>query len=441
MKWSKYNYLFEENGLYYIYSSLSNSFAEVDIKTYRLFKSFSSKPDFNDCSLNSNDISILKKAKILVDDDREELLRIRYNTLYNRFDKSFLGLTINPTLDCNFNCPYCFEGNNKRSVYMDDVVEGNVIEFIQNKSNSVEGISITWFGGEPLLAFDKMVSITNKVKKLNKPYGAKLITNGYLISIEKAKLFNELSIHTVQVTIDGLKETHNKKRMLIDGTETFDVIIENILVLLEYTSCYIVVRVNIDEDNKHEYIKVCNFFSKNFEKKYFSRISVVPGFIDDDNSCNTDTCLLDREKRSVFLMEIYEKYGVFEFTDFYPSNNRYECAARNINNFTIGPRGELYKCWNDVGDETKIVGILGQKIDAGRDNTTLLKYLAAADPLDDPKCKSCFLFPVCGGGCPYQRIKNEYESTKIDTCDLMKGRIDDFLKLNLKIRELNSCNE
>lgn len=36
MIWSKYSYLFQEGGRFYLYNSLSNSFAELDRDSYTL---------------------------------------------------------------------------------------------------------------------------------------------------------------------------------------------------------------------------------------------------------------------------------------------------------------------------------------------------------------------------------------------------------------------
>ncbi|GEM_PF-3547568 len=92
----------------------------------------------------------------------------------------------------------------------------------------------------------------------------------------------------------------------------------------------------------------------------------------------------------------------------------------------------MYKCWNDIGNSEKVIGVLGNSegiTDAM--SSVLLKYLTDADPLDKDDCKTCFYLPICGGGCPYERISNETGGKHFDTCDLMKDHIADFLKLHL----------
>ncbi|MDR1055062.1 MAG: SPASM domain-containing protein [Prevotellaceae bacterium] len=88
-------------------------------------------------------------------------------------------------------------------------------------------------------------------------------------------------------------------------------------------------------------------------------------------------------------------------------------------------RQEIYI---NVGDTDKIIAKSDNSLKVN--TKLLLRYLAGADPLDDPNCRSCFHFPTCGGGCPYTRIKNEYEGDNIDVCSYIKGNMKEFLELH-----------
>ena len=78
-----------------------------------------------------------------------------------------------------------------------------------------------------------------------------------------------------------------------------------------------------------------------------------------------------------------------------------ECSARHITSFVIGPEGELYKCWNDIGIKEKTIGTVKE---VSLSHELLLKYLLENDPLSDCNCENCSCFPICEGGCPYKRI-------------------------------------
>jgi uncharacterized protein len=98
----------------------------------------------------------------------------------------------------------------------------------------------------------------------------------------------------------------------------------------------------------------------------------------------------------------------------------------------IGPEGEFYKCWNDVSDRRKIIGYINQP---SLINPNLLtKYIIEGTLFDDLKCKNCFFFPICGGGCPQYRLKNKYEGGSFDLCAIRNDKREDK-------QFLNSCLE
>ena len=225
MVWSKYNYLFQAEDKYLIYNSLTNSFAELDEETFRVL----SKMKENNNIENILDLDLaktLKSMKVLVEDDRDEINKIKFRVQKKRFYDKHMGLTINPTLQCNFACPYCFESKHS-NLYMTDEVENQIIEYIR-KHSSVKSLHVTWFGGEPMLAFDRIVSLTNKMKELDLQYNAGMITNGYLFNKENILQLPSLDIKSIQITIDGTENLHNSRRFLKSGKGTFKKIVENI---------------------------------------------------------------------------------------------------------------------------------------------------------------------------------------------------------------------
>ena len=63
------------------------------------------------------------------------------------------GMTINPTLDCNMRCWYCYE-KREASHMSADTLE-RIVRLIRNKAQSddIDRLSVSFFGGEPLLYF------------------------------------------------------------------------------------------------------------------------------------------------------------------------------------------------------------------------------------------------------------------------------------------------
>ena len=96
-----------------------------------------------------------------------------------------IGLTICPTMGCNFDCPYCFEDHGRGK--MSPEVQDDVVALTERmlEASKATDLSVTWFGGEPLLAPDVIESLTQRlmalVEERGGTYSAGVITNGYLM--------------------------------------------------------------------------------------------------------------------------------------------------------------------------------------------------------------------------------------------------------------------
>ena len=227
---------------------------------------------------------------------------------------------------------------------------------------------------------------------------------------------------TMEITVDGLEEEHNRRRYLKNGEPTFDRIVKNISLLDKLApDIRVNIRVNIDSDNMNNFVHIFDYFYQ----KHYTNIVVTPGFVEDQAGDNN--CAFNSEKKFSFLTDLFQKYGI-DFNSFYPSYGVSECSIRNSNVMVIGPEGEIYKCWNDVGRQDRIIGDVWGKIS---NKKLLLQYLIGADLYDDPQCKECILLPVCSGGCPYKRIM--WQAGEIDrkeVCPIMNLDIKTHLWLH-----------
>ena len=63
-----------------------------------------------------------------------------------------IGLTICPTLNCNFACPYCFE-DHAPGIMLNEV-QDDVVSLAKRmlESSGASELRVNWFGGEPLIA-------------------------------------------------------------------------------------------------------------------------------------------------------------------------------------------------------------------------------------------------------------------------------------------------
>lgn len=419
MIWSRYNFLFADKGKFFLYNSLSNSFAELDGETYEFI--FSNKNSVEQILNQPVLYEQLCSMKALVENDDTEYKKIKLYSIAERFSNRKLYLTINPTTDCNFACPYCFESSHNR-VYMTEDIENKIIEYIQ-QYDKVDELRVTWFGGEPLLAFRRIESLSRKFINLGINYRSGMITNGYLLNERIIRKLNALNIYSLQITLDGLANTHNARRFLKNGGKTFDKIIFNIdLVARISPQTKIYIRVNIDKSNMDNFVELYRFI----QNKCYKNLYISPAFVDDISDEKRSPCIFSPKDKMQFIRKMLNKYGL-DFSLLYPSSERHECAVRNPMSTVIGPEGELYKCWNDVGQKEKIYGFIDGKI---VNETLLLQYLMGADPFEDSRCIKCLLLPVCSGGCPYHRLLNTKIKSSQDVCPIQRKYLKTILTLH-----------
>ena len=75
-------------------------------------------------------------------------------------------------------------------------------------------------------------------KKYDKEYISHLTTNGYLLNLNTYnELVNEFNVRGIEITLDGDKNYHDKRRFLNNGKGTFEIIYSNILSIIK-SSCF-----------------------------------------------------------------------------------------------------------------------------------------------------------------------------------------------------------
>ena len=239
------------------------------------------------------------QAEYVVEDNINELDLIKLISLSSRFLNKSLNLTIAVTLDCNMNCPYCYE--DKSNLSMTEEIQDSLCDFIENylKTNNCTALNITWYGGEPLLEKDLIYRLSERfieiTKKLKVGYGASIVTNGFMLDSDCAEhLKNKCNVNNAQLTIDGPSEIHNNRRILINGNGSFETIINNIENCKSFLN--ISVRINVDKDNIDSIENLIDYFTDVKNWGVNPRFYIAPVKIYNDNSIyDISTCFSNSE--------------------------------------------------------------------------------------------------------------------------------------------------
>lgn len=395
MKSSKYNFFYPygvKSEKYIAYNSFSNALALLSNEKYHDFKKFEANQEYE---LDETFFSKLIKGNFIIDDNVNELELIREKMLRCRYNTSSLGLTIAPTLNCNFRCVYCYEKGCEKNGNMSEEVQRKIIEYVEVNAPTINSLVISWHGGEPLLAIDIIEHLTKEflriTKKYNIEYSASIVTNGYLLNSEILDRLVICQIKHCQITIDGNRETHNERRPHVKGINTYDTIIQNACVASKFFP--VGVRVNIDKENRDAIFDV----RKAINNEKYPNIAVHPAPIRVNNNCYMDdVCMKSTEFLEFeyqYIISIKDKNALLRK---YPTSYGNSCCADSLTSLVISTDGDLYKCWSDIGRKSVSLG----NILEGKFNITRSIQYSKYDPTRDKKCNKCKFLPICMGGCP-----------------------------------------
>ena len=233
--------------------------------------------------------------------------------------------------------------------------------FIAKRLPNLKYISLNWFGGEPLLAQDIILKITETVKAAQKNSNEKLTcyssltTNGYLLFPDTLKRLVNNGITSYQVTLDGIEENHDKTRRLINGKGTFSKIWSNIVGIRSTTiDCSIKLRLHYTEENYKDLIPLIQQINDKLldDKRfsiYFYAIGRYGGVNDNDIA---EVPVEVQSKISQYLGSFVKKDSIYKRTE------KYICYASQLNSFVIRSNGIIQKCDLCINSDANNVGHL-----------------------------------------------------------------------------------
>lgn len=412
MKQSKYNILIREAQRNYIYNTCSLALAEIEDENIELLGTPQLLPE--------DTAKLLFRAGYLVDDNDNELDALIARNRISRFSGNILGLVIAPTLNCNLKCTYCFE--EKRNSNMTENIIQNLVTFVNEKisQENISEVNVTWYGGEPLLGYKGIKRISKELQKICRDnklrYTAGIITNGVLLDAEKAlEIRKDFNITWAQITLDGPKEIHEKRRCSVNGEESFEQIIENIKNCIDVID--INLRINIDKDNKEYVIELLDELNRttwfNKVKLNFAKVKGVRG----KEYSQEEFADIEFELWNYMVqnqMRSFEEYEQVKIDT--------ACASIGTNYYVIDPEGLLYTCWNEIGIKERSIGSLGALPNYNSNYTQWLLQEYSK------KCKECIYLPLCQGGCPYEVIRN-----KENCCSIQALNLNRYIKKRIEI--------
>ena len=435
MKVSRYTFFLDMNDGKYLYNTLSNSLIEVDESVFSFLHEH--QEYFKETEvLDEETFSALKDRYFITDNDMDDFLKYKTMIRLQREENTSMHLTLAPTMDCCFHCHYCFE-KYKDKKHMPESVMDSIIKYIKSRS-CLKHINLTWFGGEPLMAIDEIEAFYDKLSAFwDKGFYSNIITTGYHLNENSIQVLKKAKVSSMQITLDGMKETHNKVKRLPGCNDVFGKIMDNIQLVTELApEIAIVIRVNLTLDNCNEFLPLHDLICRRFAGK---KVSVSPAFVLDRGASVKDgkTNLFNHKSKSDFVLKLWKDYKIDTHYVHYPKRFFDECAIRNNLAISFDPEGYAYKCWEVIGNKEYSIGRLAENGSLTDFNEKIFnRHFCGADPIEDARCSKCAYLPICNGGCPIQRIDNLFDGADNDCCTLYKGCLKEIIGIHLEQKRM-----
>jgi uncharacterized protein len=163
-----------------------------------------------------------------------------------------MELTILPTERCNFRCTYCYE-DFKIGRMSPETVQG-VKTLVERRAPELNLLHITWFGGEPLAAYDIVLDLAKSFDATSHRHGMRytshMTTNGSLLSVDRFRALVDLGVNHYQISLDGPQEHHDRTRITMQKRGTYDVIMQNLReIRASNIPGEIMLRLHITQEN------------------------------------------------------------------------------------------------------------------------------------------------------------------------------------------------
>lgn len=400
---SRYNVSAENDGELLLYNTATGAFASLEGAAARAWQDGTWGEELQGQLEEAGFVTALTPA--------EELAAQHAAFEEQRHEQGELTLALVPTYACNYCCPYCYEqGVTSTPGIMGTRVMDAVMDFIEARhaDRPFAKLSVQWYGGDPSLALDVVEDLSEDMiewcTEHGVAYDAMMLTNCKLIDADAADMLARCKVSSVLLTIDGFEETHNKRRVAADGSNSFKSVIGAADLFVE-RGMDVSAVMNVDKVNWHEYRELRDWVAAEHG------VRLEPGRLSD---CGHFYGTRDFKKPEfdLFTPEEYARLQCEELATEKPSASTVAallaptprfCSGQRDDYFIIDCKGDVYACDGYVGQREHVRFSIFDEIEPEH-----LQQLSH-NPFGSAECSACELLPLCMGNCDWERRTDQMQ--------------------------------
>lgn len=329
----------------------------------------------------------------ILDNSQNEYERVLRKRLEEKCESKLYHVIVNPTLDCNLDCWYCYENKISGSQMNEDVMLA-IIKNVKYHYSKVayQSLKLSFFGGEPFLKANVIKHLISEINNFCIANNIELLldftTNGTLITTSMLDFLSPF--HCVfQITLDGNEDQHNKIKFFANHNGSpYLVTLNNIYrIQNRIPNAYTFVRINFDATTLIDFDSILNHLLQLDRKRTTVIMKKIWQVDEKDVNKQLINHALYLLLKNNFLIDYYGQGGW--------------CFADFDNQVTINYDGGIFKCTTITHfDESESLGSLNK--DTGEIIWDKAKTAYLHNEQIAENCKSCKMFPSCGGPCRRQ---------------------------------------
>lgn len=305
------------------------------------------------------------------------------------------------TEKCNLNCRYCFEGEKKYGEMQETTINASaqfMKKYVKQDFVIDKEIWVNFNGGEALLRKDFIkkavgVFLDNDIKKFSISTNFTLCDNDFLDFLAKNNF-------TIQLSIDGEKETHDRNRVDYNNKGTFDAVWENIEYLNNnYQNINVLYSMVFTPETCEKLYRNVKFLTDRIKNA-----KIISSYNSKDSWEKKDINQLKRQLkkiRKLYVRKIKTGESIYikslSKKIFDTINNKKSTCGCCKDLIGIKSDGDVIACGAFLGNKDEKKFKIGSVFDNNLD-TELIKNLISIK-IDNDTCNDCNLISRCDNDC------------------------------------------
>jgi uncharacterized protein len=339
---------------------------------------------------------------------------------------------------CNLGCTYCYASQGEFGGEPKNMTRQNArdsVEYLLRSAEPGSRVNLAFLGGEPLANRAVLRAATEHAAKLAAARDVRptfsITTNGTLLTEEDAEFFERHGF-AVTVSLDGLRENHDRQRPFKNGAGSFDRIMDRVRPLLAaQRRMQVSVRATVTPGNMRLRESLDFLLGMDFHSVGFSPVLNSPtgkGEVRAEDFKDLLEAMIEcgaEFERRTMRGERYAFANIENaMREIHRGTHRpYPCGA-GAGYLAVSADGEFAACHRFVGDDVGRLGNLEFGIDPELQNSWLReRHVHRQSP-----CGDCWARYLCSGGCHHEVIARGRPA-----CDYIRGWLHYCLEVYARV--------